>query len=429
MRNMLFSLCIVAQALNAQYSVEWLKPININYGENRFVGLTTDSAEKLYFIGRSFASPSVCVLYCMDSNGTVIFNKNITHANTFQIYKNYIYTLAHQYVKMDLSGNMIWQKTLDWKDNIHFQTNAAAIWNDHLYSPYSVLDLLKFDLDGNQEWRVNIDSAAAGNYQIFVSQSHIYLNSFSYANGFRIFKYDTLGNLEWKLPGNPTKIIVDSKGNIYLLSYGQIVKINSLGEPEWFSDIERMQILDATVENDTLYACGEYDLKVGPESDERLSGLAILSAKTGSLLSRQNFNFYTSPEFIYGQEESFTNIQKHGNALYLGGSHNFEFSYLFLVKLRAQGTMDLKEERSETSLLNIYPNPTGRAFTVIGKSTGSSLEVTIKSVLGKIVYKQTIFPSSEYFSESIDPGVLPKGVYFVELSSGESRQIAKIVVE
>jgi uncharacterized repeat protein (TIGR01451 family) len=88
----------------------------------------------------------------------------------------------------------------------------------------------------------------------------------------------------------------------------------------------------------------------------------------------------------------------------------------------------LENANFTTSEFLLYPNPASHLVQVTLPSTGDSIKsITLYDVLGKVV-KQVINLSSN--QSTIDVSQMSKGIYFVEILSGDNvKQIKKLVVE
>ncbi len=75
----------------------------------------------------------------------------------------------------------------------------------------------------------------------------------------------------------------------------------------------------------------------------------------------------------------------------------------------------------------IYPNPTGNRLTVEwNKETKGKVTLTLVSVEGRVVKSETNYPANRKLS--IDVADLVSGVYFIEVQSGSSRMVRKVIV-
>lgn len=78
----------------------------------------------------------------------------------------------------------------------------------------------------------------------------------------------------------------------------------------------------------------------------------------------------------------------------------------------------------------IFPNPSTGIFTVQYNSKAKFMaSIVVRNVMGQIVYRSA---SKEYFNnlqERINISGKPKGIYLVEITSGDKRMVTKILIE
>lgn len=80
--------------------------------------------------------------------------------------------------------------------------------------------------------------------------------------------------------------------------------------------------------------------------------------------------------------------------------------------------------------LEIFPNPNSGQFTLRGEVIeNTDLEIAVVNVLGEQLWYRDERNLYGTFTRSIDLGNVAKGVYFLELKSGDRRIVRKIVVE
>jgi len=108
-----------------------------------------------------------------------------------------------------------------------------------------------------------------------------------------------------------------------------------------------------------------------------------------------------------------------GNGLgQLGNGTNTSSNVPVQVINLCQGT-NAVNEISEQSDVSLYPNPSQDGFWINSSSVVvSPLQVKIMDVNGKVVYTETISQFNSEFKKYIDLGKQAKGIYFVEVISG-----------
>ena len=90
----------------------------------------------------------------------------------------------------------------------------------------------------------------------------------------------------------------------------------------------------------------------------------------------------------------------------------------------------MKEIKTPTPAVMIYPNPTSGVFTISVSSgvapTGSNLNLNIIDVTGRIVYEEKLGTDTQ--TKLIKPG-LNNGIYFVQLELNGRNYSAKLLVK
>jgi uncharacterized repeat protein (TIGR01451 family) len=86
-----------------------------------------------------------------------------------------------------------------------------------------------------------------------------------------------------------------------------------------------------------------------------------------------------------------------------------------------------------TAGLSLFPNPNNGKFRVRGSTAISSSEpvgITVKNMLGQIVYTQVIPQTNQPVDEEIRlPAVLPSGIYLLDIRQGNNREVIKFRVQ
>jgi len=87
------------------------------------------------------------------------------------------------------------------------------------------------------------------------------------------------------------------------------------------------------------------------------------------------------------------------------------------------------QDGSITEKLLIYPNPTTNSFIIdyvlVGKK---ELNITLKDMLGKIIFSENAIKRSQYQSE-INLNNFPKGIYFLQIINGNKQIVRKIIYQ
>jgi hypothetical protein len=79
--------------------------------------------------------------------------------------------------------------------------------------------------------------------------------------------------------------------------------------------------------------------------------------------------------------------------------------------------------------INIYPNPnSGKFFIDLPEQISGEVLLRIININGQLIYT-TIIPRDKSQHFEINPGVIQKGFYMVELTQSDSKWIKKLVVK
>jgi hypothetical protein len=436
MRKILFFI-LAWQSLSAQYNVEWTKGVRIYSQFTSWINMEIDSSENLYLAskGQNFWSPGYkSMLFKISDSGNLLFKDSVDQMNIFQLYGNSLYFLAYDLIKRGLNDELIWEKNLDGPGGYSLYAITGIISNKFSYATPAGQYLLKYDLEGNKLWMQTLAEEGSIASCLFTSssESNIYLCCYfgGSEEGNRILKYDTLGNQVWKAPcGSAENMKTDSSGNVYIINWNNITKINSEGQMEWSKSVDSVYFKNCTVYDDTLYACGGVitDNHPNPNWDLKKAAYCKMSVQTGDVYSTYSYRIFPGTSY----SEAFTQIAKTKNALYFAGTRADAQSVVlhFVTKLYNQSLAGIHQNQASLFLLNIFPNPTGRAFTLSYKGQAQELKMEVKNALGQSVYRRILYPVSDNFSEDIDLGQQSKGVYFVEVSGSGIVERRKIVVE
>jgi hypothetical protein len=420
-----FSILLFPQAL-AQPLFHWVKPLEMlgsDLGQKQRIAFDLGESNKnhvfasyIYHDYQGYHSNT----YRVEPFGAItVIDTSTQNLNiSFQVKDSCIYSVYHRILtRRRLNGIILSRTALDSIDK-----NGFVMHNNNIYTINGGLAVSKFKNSGILDWKVELHPLCT--LHEIVESKGLYVRSVIYSDqyfGGRIYKLDTLGNILWQINGSGNRIVPGKQGNIYVCKYLGLTKHSADGGMIWDTYIPRAGFHDAFERNDSVYACGSLGFK---------SAMFILSASTGQVLRTDSFDFALEGTC---RTQSLMRIFPGTTGIYSTGYYCSESNFPFIVKFGESDPTYLKGQQNANVLLNIFPNPTGRLFTVSGQSTAGSFQVELKNVLGKRVYSTTIYPLEEHFSELIDPGVLPKGVYFVEIfgihPSTPLRMTTKVVIE
>lgn len=86
--------------------------------------------------------------------------------------------------------------------------------------------------------------------------------------------------------------------------------------------------------------------------------------------------------------------------------------------------------RSDISSINLYPNPGNGYLTLeLSEATSEPTLIMVYGMNGQIVWNEVIEPHASNFKKELDLSAAPRGLYLIELVTGQKKVIRKIVVE
>jgi hypothetical protein len=133
-----------------------------------------------------------------------------------------------------------------------------------------------------------------------------------------------------------------------------------------------------------------------------------------------------SPEkcFVNNKNEVFVTGMLFGTANFGAHSvtsHDGYYSEMFVAKLCQKNLVNISENKKVNNLWKVYPNPSGDIFTISGE--GKDVHYVITDVRGQIIRTEfSVEPRT-----SIDLSPYARGVYFVQIRSGNRTETKKLV--
>ena len=92
-------------------------------------------------------------------------------------------------------------------------------------------------------------------------------------------------------------------------------------------------------------------------------------------------------------------------------------------------TVVISNIKSDFIIKNLYPNPTNGFVTIELKAKRyQKLNINIRNILNKQVYKKTLIPMHDISREKLDLNNLDKGLYFISIRQGANNIVKKIVI-
>ncbi len=81
--------------------------------------------------------------------------------------------------------------------------------------------------------------------------------------------------------------------------------------------------------------------------------------------------------------------------------------------------------------LNVYPNPTTGSFTVAVTTLDAAdkMDIILSDLTGRVIYREQVAAQSGKGTYDVNAAGLANGTYLLELSSGQSKSVSKVVVQ
>jgi hypothetical protein len=440
------------KSLEAANTSNWLKIIKSHFG---------------YLL--SFYNNNQLVIMEIDENGQKLFSKSLSlwFDRFCATSSGYIgvcnYGNGFGIIKLDFSGNSVWQKQFIYSQYAYTQVFAWDIVNDDSDNTYiygGILDgnagnnskdglILKLDQNGNLQWSKryskNTDFADELTSLIIKDNSDLLIgvrtndNLGYYSNGY-IVKLNSSGDVFGckQIPvgykpvvfGNPE----EDESFAYLRDgmYNNIVTLNSglnVIEQKTFSTIEAYSI-KRTLDN-RFVLFGNYSLLLGNEYLNKYCiykvGFNESSCVDADIL---NVDLNSSSFSSYSLTVSASSSSGCSITDYLININNTVFADSSLCPENSTVNIndDIYQGSEENGIFNIYPNPTKDRFTLQADDLKSGpFSIMFLNSIGQIIRKQdNIKPFNHQITMDFDVSVLPVGVYFLTIKSPYNR-ILKIV--
>lgn len=178
------------------------------------------------------------------------------------------------------------------------------------------------------------------------------------------------------------------------------------------------------------------------------AGFDVKTAEDGNHLtwktaSEQNTDYF-EVEYSYDAKEfqvASDKIQAAGNSAslntysYLHNDFN-SFVYYRIKQVDLDGAFDYstiklaKRAKGKDFQVSVYPTqiPENGRITFEAKNIDKSqISLSIKDVSGKVIYTNSYNPITSSLREEIELYLLSSGVYFIEISNGQGREVIKVV--
>jgi PKD repeat protein/photosystem II stability/assembly factor-like uncharacterized protein len=117
------------------------------------------------------------------------------------------------------------------------------------------------------------------------------------------------------------------------------------------------------------------------------------------------------------------------NARIMFESFNRNGNNLFLDNILIDGPVGIHESGKDNTGIEIYPNPSGGIFDLIIQKASKNIGIAIFNPNGQKVYSDKISPGTGIITKKLNLSGLPKGLYYIRLTSEEMTQVGKIIIE
>lgn len=270
---------------------KWIRQLGDNTNRTAIFSADTDSFGNLYIAPITYyATDRDFILAKYDPSGTLLWQKklNLTGSNANSTLKisstDYIYICGWTnqagagsddllMMKLDLSGNILWQKTLGSSGVESGYTLTLDSNENVIVTAYNDDDIVivKYDSLGTLQWQRTIGKVKVGTYDaeyapgvVTDSNDNIYISGYeieevpnvfggtSYLYSGLILKYNSSGVLQWQKITNSGyttlfyNIVIDSNDDLYIVGQtifdrfnltnwypAYIVKLNTSGVVQW----------------------------------------------------------------------------------------------------------------------------------------------------------------------------------------------------
>jgi hypothetical protein len=338
--------------------------------------------------------------------------------------------------KYSVDGELLWSKTkniqgafysivLDSKDNVLLSGQARLHdTSGSFFSRYSNGGQLEFE-----KWGPPLLYAASLEFE---------LNGLIYSNCSGLLqKYDRDGNFitRHRLLDEIVNMKRDAEGNYFL--YGHKEGNNLLQKYDSSDELLWEKVIPYTVLGIDVTHAGDVML-VAPEDDalNECAKLLILKYDRNGEQSGRLSNNCSAGSKYYARTIA---IGESGNLYHCGaldGAQQFgpyilnnDRGYYDLVVGKISGGILLPMPGKVETIndLKVFPNPSGRIFTVVCPATEGDVHYTVCDGTGRVVYRAA--GRGQASSQVIDLSVLPPGLYLLEVRAGGRRYPARLLRE
>jgi len=350
--------------------------------------------------------------------------------------------------KFDANGNCIWFnpiRTSMYISNIAVKNNNVAVTGQFYKKVFFGFDSLSFSIENNNEWDLD----------------NVYTTLYSSEGALKWAKYSV--NADYDVEAN--SIAIDKNNNVYVTgayynnadiegrqysieSYRDIylIKYNEFGDTVLTTSFKGPN----SEEGRAIYA-DDNGIFYSGICNQKLSiaDTTINPGKASIFLAHLDFDIKhvkwlkTFGSSNGGHSEIFQlTSDNEGNLIAIGDYtndlqvdsvhlvyNNNMYKKPFVMSIKENDQAIFVKKIPSVSSFKVYPTPSPGLITIVYKGNLiSGVQIHIKNQLGQTLLTKTLPPQNE-ISETLDLSSFAKGIYFIELQSGEAVEVKKIVLE
>jgi len=425
-----------------------------------------------FIFGQTNFNPDGVFLMKFDLGGNLLWSKRYSDSvHEFQYYRSFIKTSddkllilceARTYldpigvsflVKTDLNGNLEWSNSYHFPEDVRLNAITETPSGDYVISAYKNDSLVPL------------------------------LSSSAYYTSIVLFKIDTIGNLIWAkhfyhTPPSmqyPTSLITTNTGFIVcgytlnalpsLLPYTYLIKMDFDGNYQWFykydslfapalyqDAIQNLFVAGSSLNNPTLLKLDSSGNQIWsrryPTTSYYIKSMDFIS--TGFIIAVENSSYahlikldadgnndcYKYPtsfkqrsELLFDTTITCTAIPLYPEFPWTPTASSCVLSKQQLCPIAGASVAESKNILFDFS---IFPNPSSGIFSVNLHNCHAGAKVTVRDVLGRCLFEKNCGGETSQDGSAkltMNLSSQPKGIYFVELLSGDDRVAKKVAVQ
>jgi hypothetical protein len=456
-------------------SFNWAIQYN-HYCVDETRGMGCDSFGNIYLTGYSHyysgnsqsQGYSYPMFYKFKPNGKIVWKDTLGHyvvnsvtdksGNTFMIVGNAVF-------KYNSSGQQIWATTIQGKlfRGLCLRPGGGIITVGE-GTNYTISSITAIDDNGQISWSRLSDFNGRPHCVTCDKQGNCYVaGDTSVPTGYisKLKKYDNSGNLvlSKKVLYQPTDITVANDSNIYIAGVHYLTLTTTTLFVAAYNPAVNL-VWNTQIINDNAAISG---IKINDQNEIFITGMYYHSIDCGGIsLATPYYEMFLFKlnkfgTTISGQTSTgpaYTDAGSNGSispkrmilsgediliAGEMSGIHMCDtitvvgppsYSDLFLCKINNPHVIASIETRPHSSrTFNFFPSPTSGLFNIESNTENPNIRVIIINSAGQTVYTENNHKVNGTYNKVFDLSALPKGIYFVEVNTGEQRTIKKIVLE